>query len=109
MGWMIFFFWIFLGVIINIASLIKKGSPEGSLDRKIASVTITICMWIGIIGLAILLLYCIGWIWYYFCGGFLLFEDQPFWDKVVCGLITLIPFGFFLGIIMICCGWDPDK
>lgn len=109
MGWILFAIWMFLGVVINIANVFKKGSPKDSLDYKVASVTMTVCMWIGILTLAIVLLYCIGWVWYYFCGGFLIFEDQPFWDKVICGLITLIPFGFFLGIVRICCGWDPDK
>lgn len=109
MGWIIFFIWMLLGVVINIANLIKRGSQKGSLDWRVASMTIKICMWISIIGLAILLLYGLGWIWYYFCGGFLLFEDQPFWDKVICGIITLLPLGFFIGIVRICCGWNPDK
>lgn len=109
MGWILFAIWMFLGVVVNIANIIKKGSPKDSIDYKVGKMTMEVCMWIGIVTLALVLLYCLGWVWYYFCGGFLVFEDQPFWDKVICGLITLIPFGFLLGIIRICCGWDPFR
>lgn len=109
MGWILFAIWMFLGVVVNIANIIKKDSPKDSIDYKVGKMTMEVCMWIGIVTLALVLLYCLGWVWYYFCGGFLVFEDQPFWDKVICGLITLIPFGFLLGIIRICCGWDPFR
>lgn len=109
MGWIIFLCYLIYGVVINLFIQLEKNAPEGSAERKRAKIIVQCLMWIGISGLGIFFLYCLGWIWYFFCGGFLLFEDQPFWDKVVCGLISLIPFGFFIGFIMICCGWDPDK
>lgn len=107
MGWTIFFIWLTLGFIVNIAMSTEKYAEYGSKEQKIASKVVSCCMWIGIIGLLIFILYILGWVWY-FCGGFLVFEDQPFWDKVICGLISLIPLGFFLGFIAICFGWDPD-
>lgn len=109
MGWIIFLCYLIYGVVINLFIQLEKNAPEGSAERKRAKIIVQCLMWIGISSLGIFFLYCLGWIWYFFCGGFLLFEDQPFWDKVVCGLISLILFGFFIGFIMICCGWDPDK
>lgn len=109
MGWIIFVCYLIYGVVVNLFIHLEKNAPEGSAERKRAEIIVQCLMWIGIGSLGIFFLYCLGWIWYFFCGGFLLFEDQPFWDKVVCGLISLIPFGFFIGFIMICCGWDPDK
>lgn len=109
MGWIIFVCYLIYGVVVNLFIHLEKNAPEGSAERKRAKIIVQCLMWIGIGSLGIFFLYCLGWIWYFFCGGFLLFEDQPFWDKVVCGLISLIPFGFFIGFIMICCGWDPDK
>ncbi len=109
MGWIIFVCYLIYGVVVNLFIHLEKNAPEGSAERKRAKFIVQCLMWIGIGSLGIFFLYCLGWIWYFFCGGFLLFEDQPFWDKVVCGLISLIPFGFFIGFIMICCGWDPDK
>ena len=109
MGWIIFVCYLIYGVVVNLFIHLEKNAPEGSAERKRAKIIVQCLMWIGIGSLGIFFLYCLGWIRYFFCGGFLLFEDQPFWDKVVCGLISLIPFGFFIGFIMICCGWEPDK
>lgn len=109
MGWIIFLCYLIYGVVINLFIQLEKNAPEGSAERKRAEIIVQCLMWIGISSLGIFFLYCLGWIWYFFCGGFLLFEDQSFWDKVVCGLISLILFGFFIGFIMICCGWDPDQ
>lgn len=109
MGWIIFATYFIAGIFYQLFNYIEKTSPHGSKERKIASLVMTGIMILCIIGVAVLALYALGWIWYFFCGGFLIFEDQPFWDKVVCGLISLIPLGFFIGIIMVLFGWNPDK
>lgn len=108
MGWIIFVGYLFYGALTNLFIHLEKSAPEGSSEKKNLSRVVNGLMCIGIISLAIFLLYCIGWIWY-FCGGFLVFEDQPFWDKVICGLISLIPLGFLFGFVMVCFGWDPDR
>lgn len=101
--------WIVLGVFTNLFIFIEDHSPDNSIKKKYAKRAGICCMCIGITGAVILILYILGWLWYYFCGGFLIWEDQPFWDKIACGIISLIPFGFLIGFIMICFGWDPDK
>lgn len=109
MGWIIFIGYLFCGIMCNIFLQMEKSSPKGSKEQKIAT-TLMYCF-AGLIGLGLLILvmYAIGWIWYFFCGGFLIFEDQPFWDKVICGLMSLIFLGFIFEFIMVCCGWDPDS
>lgn len=126
MGWIIFICYLIYGLFINIMFMNKRaagdslqqaissGADSKEIEKlrkwcKRASLIVDGMMWIGIISLAIFLLYGLGWVWYYFCSGFLIFEDQPFWDKVICGLISLIPLGFLIGFIMICFGWDPDR
>ena len=109
MGWIIFAAYIFCGIMYNIFNQVEKTSEKGSKEQKIAKVIMYGSVGIIGLGVIILALYAIGWIWYFFCGGFLLFEDQPFWDKVVCGLMSLVFLGFVFGFIMICLGWDPDK
>lgn len=109
MGWAIFFVWIIFGVILNILGNATENAPEDSPKKKSAEKKLTICLWIAIFGLSIGILYVLGWLWYYLCGGFLILEDQPFLDKIICGLVSLILFGFIIGFIMICFGWDPDK
>lgn len=109
MGWIIFAAYLVCGILYHIFNQVKKSAPKGSTEKKIAKI-VMYCI-IGLIGLGVLVLvlYAIGWIWYFFCGGFLVFEDQPFWNKVVYGFMSLIPLGFLFGFVMICFGWDPDN
>ena len=89
------------GVIMNVIAQASREAPKWSKERDRADKALEIGMWFGLIPLFIGFLYILGCIWYFFCGGFLVFEDQPFWDKVLCGLVSLIPFGFVLGLINI--------
>ena len=131
MGWIIFIIYLFFGAFVNCArkhesdlideletakleiakleSNDKKKVKDIKRRLKKASLVVNISMYIGVASLGIFLLYGIGWIWYFFCGGFLVFEDCTFWDKVVYGLISLLPLGFVIGFIAICFGWDPSK
>jgi len=97
MGWIIFVGYLFCGVMCNIFYQIEKSSTKGSKEQKIA--TIVMYCFAGLIGLGLLILamYAIGWIWYFFCG------------EVVCGLMSLVFLGFIFGFIAVCCGWDPDS
>lgn len=109
MGWIIFTAYLVCGVLYNIFNQIKKSAPEGSSEQKIARIVTYIIIGLIGLGIVILVLYVIGLIWYFFCGGFLVFEDQPFWDRVVCGLISLVLLGFLFGFVMVCLGWDPNN
>lgn len=106
MGWIIFGVWIVLAVFANVFVALEK-SAKTSRERKRMSLGVNIVMWIGIFILAIGLLLCLGWIWYYICGGYLIKCDDSFFWKAIWGLATLIPLGFIIGLIAICCGWDP--
>lgn len=109
MGWLIFVAYLFCVIMCHLFNQIEQSAPEGSLEKKIAKIVMNSVMGIVCLGVAILALYAIGWIWYFFCGGFLIFEDQPFWDKVVYGLMSLILLGLLLGFVLVCLGWDPDN
>lgn len=109
MGWVIFIVWIVLAIFANIFVSMEENA-ETEQEKKSGRIGWHICMWIGISALGIGLLYLLGWIWYYFCCGFLVFEEPSFFWKIIWGAFTLIPLGFIIGIIAICCGWDPkDK
>lgn len=109
MGWIIFAAYLVCGILYHIFNQVEESAPEGSTEKKIAKVVMYCIMGLIGLGVLVLVLYAIGWIWYFFCGGFLVFEDQPFWDKVVCGFISLILLGFLFGFVMVCFGWDPDN
>lgn len=56
------------------------------------------------------------WIWYWICGGALIFDNEPFgpivegfWEIFFWFLFTLIPLGFVIGFIAILFGWNPPK
>ena len=91
MGWLIFAAYLFCGIMYHLFNQIEKSAPEGSLEKKIAKTVMYSVMGIVGLGVMILALYAIGWIWYFFCGGFLIF------------------FVFFFGFVLVCLGWDPDN
>ena len=109
MGWIIFAVWMVWGLFVHLFSMLSKDAEENSKEKKNAERGIAICMWIGIAALALVLLYCLGWVWYYFCCGFLVFEDPSFGGKIIWGLTSLIPLGFIIGLIAIFLGWNPFK
>lgn len=109
MGWLIFAAYLFCGIMCHLFNQTEQSAPEGSLEKKIAKIGMYSVMGIIGLGVVILVLYAIGWIWYFFCGGFLIFEDQPLWDKVVYGLMSLILLGLLFGFVLVCLGWDPDN
>ena len=126
MGWAIFIGYIVYGVFMNLI-MMSKDDLEAALEkakannadeerikelrREVKNITVifNVMIFIAIGSLVIFILYCFGWVWYYFCCGFLVFEDCSFGDKIVYGLMSLIPLGFFIGFIAICFGWDPSK
>lgn len=107
MGWIIFSIWIFCGITFNLAHAIGENIPEGTIAKKINKGVKYGALGILALTVVVLILYAIGWVWFYFCGGFLLFEDQPFIDKVFCGLWSVVLSGFVFGLIAIIFGWDP--
>lgn len=109
MGWIIFAVWMLIGILVNIFVSMEKNAKTES-ERKTGFIGWNICMWIGIILLGIGLLYVLGWVWYYFCCGFLVMKEPSFIWKIIWGAFSLIPLGFIIGIIAICFGWNPrDK
>ena len=106
MGWIIFGVWLVLAIFANIFMALENNA-ETAEERKHANIGVAIVIWVGVGLLAIGLLFILGWIWYYLCGGFIIkCEDSFFW-KAIWGLATLIPFGSIVGLIAICCGWNP--
>ena len=95
-----------LGISINICIAMEKDA-ETAKGKKIAkNVGMTfICIAIGIVLIG--LLFVVGWVWYYICGGFLIGSTEGFFWKAVWGLATLIPLGFILGFIAILFGYNP--
>lgn len=107
MGWILLVLWFFLGITTNIVLRFEKCLQPSDKGYKFFHYFKELMVW-SCIGLgAIFALWCLGWVWYFFCSGFLVFCDQPFFDKVICGLISLLPLGCVIGLIAIAFGWDP--
>lgn len=88
----------YLALFLSNGERIKE-YQMGTIRKTLYYSAIVGCLLCGLI----LFLWILGWIWYYFCGGFLIFDDMfgpvPFWDKVVYGLISAVPLGVVLGLI----------
>lgn len=106
MGWIIFAIWMLIAIFANIFISMEKNA-ETDAERKSAKRGWQTCMWIGITLLSLGILYLLGWVWYYFCCGFLVIEEPSFFWKIIWGLFSLIPLGFIIGLVAICCGWNP--
>lgn len=106
MGWIIFAVYMLLAIFVNIF-VSMENNAETEEEKKAGRRGWQTCMWIGITLLGIGLLYALGWVWYYFCCGFLVIEEPSFFWKIIWGLLSLVPLGFVVGLIAICCGWDP--
>lgn len=106
MGWIIFGVWLLLAIFANMFIALERNAKTAR-EKKRTKIGVVIVMWIGVVLLTAGVLFILGWIWYYLCGGLLIkCEDSFFW-KAIWGLATLIPFGFIVGLIAICCGWNP--
>lgn len=108
MGWIIFGVWIVLGIIINICMAVEKETPEEKKSAGLKPVT-WVFLGIAMLGLLVLILYGLGWVWYYFCGGAILFEDVSFASKLGAGFASLVCITTFIGLIAILLGWSPVK
>lgn len=106
MGWIIFAVFMLLGILANIF-VSMEDNAETEEEKKSGRRGWQTCMWIGITLLGIGLLYALGWVWYYFCCGFLVIEEPSFFWKIIWGLLSLVLLGFVAGLIAICCGWNP--
>lgn len=106
MGWIIFAVFMLLGIFANIF-VSMEDNAETEEEKKAGRRGWQTCMWIGITLLGIGLLYALGWVWYYFCCGFLVIEEPSFFWKIIWGLLSLVLLGFVAGLIAICCGWNP--
>lgn len=106
MGWIIFAVYMLLGIFTNIFASMENNA-ETEEEKKAGRRGWQTCMWIAITLLGIGLLYALGWVWYYFCCGFLVIEEPSFFWKIIWGLHSLVSLGFVVGLIAICCGWDP--
>lgn len=108
MGWIIFTIWMALGLFTQLFISYSKNA-DSSKEKKQSESGIKVCMWIGISILMIMFLCGLGWLWYYFCCGFLVFDDPSLGWKIIWGVTSLFPLGFILGFIAICLGYDPFK
>lgn len=58
----------------------------------------------------ILLVLCpLGWVWYWFCGGWRVCEGGGIFDVIAYGFVSLILLGILLGFIAMIFGWNPFK
>lgn len=96
--------WVFIIIILYLIGAVFAtcaNSEEDSSPNKMK--------WIyaAMIPGGILILAGVGFVWYWLCGGALVFEADNFGDKVLFFFLSLIPLIFIIGIIAIIFGWNP--
>lgn len=106
MVWVIIGVWLVLGTVINICFSHDKGIPESKKKYGASTTTWIAFGLLGVVAL-VLILYGLGWVWYYICGGGLIFEDISFGSKVAAGFASLVGIAVIIGLIAIFAGWDP--
>lgn len=110
-----FAIFLFIGFFYNDARMCvedmdKKQIPKDNPERKWADRYFTVMLIVGITMLLIPILYVIGWLWYFFCGGFLMWVDDAWYMKIVYGFISLIFLSILIGLFAILFGgWKPFK
>ena len=102
---------ILYGLIVNGVTSWQESLPVGSKERKRADKIWWGVMLVFIIPALACILFVIGWIWYYPCGGGMLFETDSFgfFDGIIWGVMSLVMLAFVLGLVAICFGWNPPK
>ncbi len=104
----IFFAYLFCGIMFHICRLAANDAEEGSKAQKVANFFKYFFVGVVMLGVASLVLYVIGWIWYYLCAGGLMFEDDAtFGDIVGYGFVSVLCLGFVLTFLAGIAGWRP--
>ncbi len=84
--------------------------PDSDPKKKRIGRTAKIALIVGMILFCIPILYVLGWLWYIFCGGFLLWMEDVWYMKIVYGFMSLIFLSILIGVIAIIFGgWEPYK
>lgn len=101
LGWFVigFLSWIILSPPVG-----YQDSEQARLSKRKRRKAENVITWIAIGYGALMLLFALGCIWYYFCGGVFVFADigLSFGGKIVMGITTLLLLGFLIaGIIVI--------
>ncbi len=114
MGWVLVSLLIFslIGNIIRYFIKLNEdaGITWGAPERKRIDFIWKVLMIIGIALVSVLILYVLGWLWYIFCGGFLLWMEDVWYMKIVYGFMSLIFLSILIGVIAIIFGgWKPYK
>lgn len=88
----------------------REGIPDSDPKKKLVDRSWKTFLTIAIIIFCIPILYVIGWLWYFFCGGFLMWVDDAWYMKIVYGFISLIFLSILIGLFAILFGgWKPFK
>lgn len=84
--------------------------PDSDPKKKRIGRTAKIAFIVGMILFCIPILYVLGWLWYIFCGGFLLWMEDVWYMKIAYGFMSLIFLSILIGVIAIIFGgWEPYK
>ncbi|MCH5218537.1 MAG: hypothetical protein J1F07_08350 [Muribaculaceae bacterium] len=98
-------------ILVGIASFLDSFRSKEKKEKNDLGPCMMVAVGIGMLGILVLILYVIGWIWYYFCCGFLVMDDglfagtTPFWDRVIYGFMSVIFLGIFLSVFGALFGW----
>lgn len=103
-GWVLF---VCYGIVTIFFAALHESDIKFLYISKIAGVFFYLFLFAGILGLFSCILWVIGWIWYYFCGGFLVIDDglfagqETFFQKVLYGIMSLFLLGFVFCLLAV--------
>lgn len=93
----------------------SSNAKEWRIPMAIASYIEKTCITLAIVGIVTVCLIPIGYVWYYFCCGFLLFPNEIFGDSPSLGesvayfILSMLLLTWIGGLIAIAFGWNPFK
>lgn len=115
MWWLIIIAFYAVGITTRVLSnkqdqMVKEGVSEDDPKKRRINRAFNISLGTLIVIVCIPIFYVLGWLWYFFCGGFLMWVDDAWYMKIVYGFMSLIFLSILIGVIAIIFGgWKPYK
>ena len=105
----VFVLFVFLTIITVTSGDVAKEEKNCKIKKRIETFH-NISLNLLLTNIMVIFLYCLLWVWYYICGGYLVFEvAETFGDVLAYGFISILGLTFVIGFIAVIFGWNPGN
>ena len=105
----VFVLLVFLTIITVTFGDVAKEEKNCKIKKRIETFH-NISLNLLLTNIMVIFLYCLLWVWYYICGGYLVFEvAETFGDVLAYGFISILGLTFVIGFIAVIFVWNPGN